>query len=106
MKDKLKRSWSQRFIARHILKYYVAWLHNFNRGKLKKNLLERKEKEEPLCTDCGLCCINCVAHDSNTNLCKIWKYTNITRCREFPITPWQLKLDNLEDKCRYYWESK
>jgi len=104
MKDEVKRSGLKRFIARYLLRYYIFWLHNFNRAKLKRNLLTRKERNSPKCTDCGLCCVNCIAFDKSTKRCKLWKHEYILRCREFPITPWQLKLDNLEGKCRYYWD--
>ena len=103
-KDKIKRSFLQRFVAKNLLKYYVFYLHNFNRTKLKSNLLERKERKGIKCTDCGECCVNCVAYNKINHLCKIWKYSDMIRCREFPITPLQLKLDNLEDKCKYYWD--
>lgn len=98
--DKVKRSVLKRFTARYLLKYYIFWLYNFDRGKLKKNLLNRKEKDGPKCADCGLCCLNCVAWDK---VCKIWKHIEITSCKDYPITPIQLWLDNLEGKCRYYW---
>jgi len=108
MKDKVEeRSYLKRWVARHILKYYIFYLHNFNRDKLKRNLLSRKERDSPSCLECGLCCVNCIAFDSKSKKCLIWDKSNngmITRCKEFPITPIQLKLDNLEGKCRYYWD--
>ncbi len=103
MKDKVKRLFIQRFVAKYLLKYYIFYLHNFNRRKLKSNLLTRQEKQEISCMDCGLCCVNCIAYNKEIPHCKIWKHTNITRCREFPITPLQLKLDNIVD-CKYYWD--
>jgi len=104
--DKIKMSRFKRFVAKHILKYYIFWLRNFNRGKLKHNLLTRKDRGYPECTDCGLCCVNCECWDSKTKKCKIWKHTLTTNCRDWPITPLQLKLDNLEKKCRFYWEKE
>ena len=105
VRDKLNRPYWKRWVAKHVLKYYVFWLHNFNRGKLKHNLLTRKERDGPDCRECGLCCKNCECYGED-GLCKIWKYTDITRCREWPITPWQLYLDELDGKCRYYWRKK
>ena len=98
-----------KFIARYILKYYISWLHNFNRLKLKRNLLTRMEHESrPNCEDCGLCCKHCIAYREEKGHCKIWEQSDggrITRCREWPITPWQLRLNpQLKDVCRFYWE--
>jgi len=104
MKDKVKRSKFQRFIAHHLLRFYIFYLYNFNRDKLKHNLLTRQERESPTCQECGLCCVNCEAWNDETKLCNLWKYQEILKCRPFPVTPLQLKLDNLNGKCRFYWE--
>lgn len=100
------RPYWKRWIARHLLKYYIAWLYNINRSKLKHNFLTRCDTGSPECSDCGLCCVNCECYDSRNRLCNIWPESEqgmVTRCKEFPVAPIQLYLDHLKGKCRYYW---
>tara|TARA_Y100000310_G_scaffold342034_1_gene443444 strand:- start:18372 stop:18719 length:348 start_codon:yes stop_codon:yes gene_type:complete len=85
-------------------KFYRAYLWNIDRNKLKKNLFFRKEMESPTCLECGECCKDCPVKNPNNNECRIWKNISIVRCESWPITPWDLKLSNLVNKCRFYWE--
>lgn len=88
--------------------YIYWWLHCINRGKLKNNLLTRKDRGYPLCIECGLCCASvCSCFDFDTGLCKIWDDTIATKCRSFPVAPCQAGGYNRKVKpfhvCRYYW---
>lgn len=92
---------------KHFGKYYIFYLINFNRKKLRKLLLARKDNGMD-CRDCGLCCKNCPALDLNKRgfSCKLWEQKELIRCVHFPLHPIQLQIEkeaNPKFKCRYSW---
>lgn len=104
--NKFTLRWFYYKLRSRLHKYLRAYLWSVDRSKLKESLMLRKERESPSCLDCGLCCNDCIAYTEGTHECKLWKQDNqeILGCKIFPSTIWDLKLANLVDKCRYYWE--
>jgi len=103
---KLKKlpKWKFFFMKRY-LPFHIFWITTINRNKLKQFMLTRKEAEHPDCLSCGLCCIGCLAYDKENGWCRIWKDADF-RCRQYPLSPLQLKVYGIQDFCRYYWEEK